>query len=537
MATDDPTRNSAYCDHEEYLCTEAGEGSKESRRRTMSTYESDLERIARGGALMAVGLAFTNLASVIFMVILGRVLGPSQFGIFVLGFSIFGMASVVSLMGTDKAVLRYIAPVFAMGELGKSRFLFGRIARISLAMSLLVTIIVFLSAELLSVWIFQKPEVAATIRLFSLCIVPFVLSVLGYSALQALQDVRHQVLARNFVEPSVKLAGATTFLLAPGVWAGWPVAITGAAFLLAAIYSWGQLCRRMGLVKGVADTTWSDREMLAYSSPLLLSAVFSLGLFRTDIFFLARFGTPESVGLYGAAFHMANIGVFGLTVATLVFSPYIAASYHNNERDKLEKLFRVISRWVLTLTLPFLAMIWLYAGQILSVYGEQYGAAASVLIILSCGITITNFMGISGSVLTMAGYSRIILLNTVIALIFAVGTCYFLIPPFGMIGAAFAAALTYIFLATLLLVQTYRLVAILPFDRAVLKPLSAAICVLIPFALFDQYVYSPSDWRGAAVLTFLYAVLYFAALNVFRWSHDDVLAFRAVAKRFGVRLG
>jgi O-antigen/teichoic acid export membrane protein len=501
----------------------------------MSSSEQDLDKIARGGVLMAVGLAFTNLASFLFMAILARALGSASFGIFTLGFSVFSVASAIALLGMDKAILRYIAPAYAKGDLEKSRFILRRIARYSLASSLLVSVVIFASAGPLAESLFLKPETADSIRLFSLCITPFVLSVLGYSALQSIKNIRYQVVARNFIEPGVKLAGAVALLLIPGFWTGWPVVVLGAAFLAAAAFSGGKIRRIMGRVKGGIDAAWSDREMLFYSFPLFLTAIFSMGLFRLDVLFLGRFGTTEEVGIYGATFQMASLGAFGLTIANLVFSPYIAASFHNGEREKLEQMFKTVSRWVLILTLPFLAAVYLYSGQILSVYGESFRAGAPVLVILTCGYTVANFSGISGSVLTMAGYARAVLVNTLCTCAVAFFACFFLVPRFGMTGAALASALAMSTLSGLRFFQVYRLTGITPMDRTTIKPMVATLAAVVIFMVVDYYFYSPNNWKGVLFILPLYMGVYLAMMSFLGWCPDDTRAFMSVMKHRGKR--
>jgi len=501
----------------------------------MSSTNRDLENIARGGALMAVGLAFSNVSSFLFMAILARVLGPSGYGNFVIGFSVFGVVAAISLMGMDNAAVRFIAPVYAMGDIGKSRFILGRITGFAVGLSLIMTVAIFLLADYIANTIFGKPEVADIIQLFSFCITPFVLSVLGYSALQSIKKVRQQVISRNFIEPSVKLLGVTVFILIPGFWISWSVVIFGLAFLLAAIYSRWQLLKIFGQSRIERDKGWSDKTMLVYSLPLFLTTVFSLGLFRLDILFLGHFGSSADVGIYGAAFLTSNLGIFGLTIANLVFSPYIAASYHNKEYKKLEQMFITVSRWVLILTLPFLALVFLYPGQILSVYGEEFNSGIPVLLILSCAIALANVLGISGPVLVMSGHSRIVLFNTVITSVFAIGSAYFFVPLYGMIGAAISTALVMCMMSILNFSQVFRLLKIVPIDRSSLNPVFAAFGASIPFVLLDNYLYSPEDWKGLLTMIVLYAGLYLVMMNSLGWRKEDAQAFYAVIGKFRIR--
>lgn len=503
----------------------------------MTPHKKDVESIAHGGILLAIGLAFTNLASFLFMALLARALGPAQFGIFFLGFSVFGIASALSLVGMDSAILRYVAPAYAKGDVSESRYILIRIVKYLLASSIVVAITMFLLADLVATWIFRTPEVAETIRYFSLCVTPFALSVFGYRALQSIKNFRHQVLSRNFIEPAVKLIGAVIIFLLMMSWAGWPMVVIGLSLLLSATYSGVQLRKVFDRKWRKRKSTWSRQEMLGYSLPLFLTAIFNLGLFRVDVFFLARFSAPDVVGVYGAAFHLVSLGVLGVTVAVMVMSPHIADSYHNNERDKLEALCKMASRWILIFSMPILAVICLYPDQILSVYGERYSAGASALIILTCGILAANFSGIAGTILRMSGHSKVVFVNTIITSFFAVGASYLLVPPYGMIGAAIAAALSTTLLALLRLLLSYRLVGIITFDRTALKAIFAVACTMSIFLVGDYAVYSPKDWTGVTALFPLFLIVYLLIMTALGWNRDDLLAFRATAAKWGIFQG
>lgn len=480
---------------------------------------------------MAIGLVFTNLGSFLFLAFLARLLGPADFGLYTLGFSVFGIVSALALLGLDKAILRFVTPVFARGEIDNTSFVLKRILKYMVWAACLVGGLLFIYSDHLADGLFKKPEAGNVIRIFSLCILPFVLSMTGYNALQALRNIRHQVLARNFIEPGLKLAAISFLFFLPSMQVWMAIVVLAGAFTGGAFYSWWRLSIILKRSGKLSDAEWSDRRMLAYSLPLFLTALLNMGLFRLDVIFLGRFGTPEDVGLYGAAFQLAALGAFGMTVANLVFSPFIAASYHNGKHELLAQLFRTVSRWVLMLTLPLLGLVVLYPSQIISLYGEGFRAGASALLILAIGQTLNNLGGISGSVLAMSGHSRAVLGNSLLTCLFAAASCTLLIPRFGISGAAAAAAATVAVLAGLRFFFTYRLVGLVAVDLSTIKPLLAAGVALFPIKTIDRFIYSPVDWHGVLLIAPLYLITFGLLLSLLGWHPDDLLALRSVASR------
>ena len=86
-----------------------------------------------------------------------------------------------------------------------------------------------------------------------------------------------------------------------------------------------------------------------------------------------------------------------------VFAPMVAALHENGNRQELILNFRIISRWQLTLTLPFMLIMLVYANEFMLLFGTDFQVASSVLVIVVVANLVNVGTGPVGMVLQMTG--------------------------------------------------------------------------------------------------------------------------------------
>ena len=91
------------------------------------------------------------------------------------------------------------------------------------------------------------------------------------------------------------------------------------------------------------------------------------------------------------------------TSVSLTFSPFVADLHHRGERERLDDLYKRVTRWALTATIPVLLVLAVLPGPVLRVFGEDFGAGADALRILIVGMIVPVMVGTVGFILIMAG--------------------------------------------------------------------------------------------------------------------------------------
>jgi O-antigen/teichoic acid export membrane protein len=209
-----------------------------------------------------------------------------------------------------------------------------------------------------------------------------------------------------------------------------------------------------------------------------------------------------------------------LTSLSLVFSPFVADLHHRGEKEKLDALYKNVTRWGLASTLPVLLVLAIMPGTIMRVYGRDFVAGSSALQILIIGLIVPVVVGTVGFILIMVGRTGWDLLVYAGSFAMAVGIAVVLAPKYGMRGTAIAEAVTLTVSAFARLMLVKHFVDIWPFDRWYLR--------LIPPTIVGGLVM----W---AVHSVLVGPKWLIDLGVS--STTGILAYGVVLVLFGLRPG
>jgi O-antigen/teichoic acid export membrane protein len=203
-----------------------------------------------------------------------------------------------------------------------------------------------------------------------------------------------------------------------------------------------------------------------------------------------------------------------LTSVSLTFSPFVADLHHRGERERLDALYKQVTRWTLGATIPVLLVLAILPGQVLRIFGADFVTGDAALRILIVGMIVPVMVGTVGFILIMAGRTGWDLLVYAggfaidVAVAFALGRPEAL----GVEGAAIAQAATLTFSAIARLLLVRRFLGILPFDARYLRLVPPAVAGGVAMALVHAAM--PSErWLLDLVVSFAAGgVVYVAVL-------------------------
>jgi O-antigen/teichoic acid export membrane protein len=263
------------------------------------------------------------------------------------------------------------------------------------------------------------------------------------------------------------------------------------------------------------------RSLLRFGAFRAPATLFSQLIFWTDFFVLSALSSSEpaigaaDVGIYGAALRAAQSLFLFLTSVSLTFSPFVADLHHRGEREKLDGLYKMVTRWTLAATIPVLLVLAILPGPVLHIFGGDFTQGEDALRILIIGMIVPVLVGTVGFILIMVGRTGWDLLVYLAGFAIDIGLAYALIPSLGIRGAAIAQAATLSFSALARLVLVRRFVSIWPFDRHFLRligPTAIGVAVMVGVDLLIPDARWLSDLLIAGGLG---CVAYLAALVTF----------------------
>ena len=179
-----------------------------------------------------------------------------------------------------------------------------------------------------------------------------------------------------------------------------------------------------------------SKKLLIYSLPLGLDEFVSSFLIRSSLWLVMLFLGPEKAGAYGIMVTISN----ALQTIRVGFNPILTPVVAGMERGRLKADLRpVYSYCVFMVTLIQLLIgffIVLFPEQILNIAGKDFIVQPETLGILLLVHLVAGFGGMSYVVLNGLGKSLFSMIVDILSLMVALATGYFLIPAYGLVGAA-----------------------------------------------------------------------------------------------------
>jgi len=457
---------------------------------------------ARGGKWTAISAAAGISLQMAQLVILGRLLGPADFGLMAMMMVVIGLANAIADFGLGNYLVQ-------LDRLCRSSL--HKLLSTVTALSLALTGMVAFSADVVAAY-YKAPQLTVLLPWLSIAIVVTTLSQMLFALLQrsfAFKAIAVGEIASALVTLVATIAVA---LAGYGVWAlvvGQLVA--GASRLLLFLPQFLRLRRGLPICLDI-DLNNARRFVLFQTGERVLNYVGS----NMDKLIIGRLLGDAWLGLYTVAYQLM-IKPFSVLnpIFTRVALPVFTSI--KNDDPRLISGYLQTLRVVALLSFPMYASISIAApGIIILVMGEKWSASAPILSVLS---VLGMFFSIGNPIGTLilakgkpqwAFYLNIASL-LVYALAFAIGA------QFGVIGVAWAFLLaSVVVLYPLEFFLRYKLVGmgIVQYCRAMMHLFTAAAVPLLVYFLWHDthgvkfLPYRSFLWGILAVL-FFYGYLWF----------------------------
>lgn len=471
------------------------------------TLES-LASISEGAGLFLIGKGTSNAIGFLTNVVLTRYLGTSLYGIYAYLNVVFSLFTVVTSLGGDKSMLRYL-PEYR--EDPRRRQVMVTLAYgTSLLMSVAVAVAVYVFAPLISSYTLDDPLFVGVLRVTAV-VIPFnTLSKITYSAFRGIERMDYNVAVSSVVQPIFRLVflggGVVLGYSLTGVAAG--LIVSGVLTLVVAL---AILVEKTDLDTAVRPTREDARRYYNFSIPLTFNQLGNFLYNRIDLLMVGFLLSQSAVGIYNVAVIVSGFLSLPLSAFNQLFPSIASRLYHGEEHEELERVYEAVTRIIFTIALfPSIAMI-LYAQDILYVFGEQFTRGVAVLSLFTVAQLANCLAGPTGYLLMMSDRQYLTLFNQVSSGVLNAILNYVLILEYGFIGAAVATASVLAAINALRIVEVWYLERLLPYDRTYLKPVAAGVVAgVIMYALtllLDGYalLLVGGGTGGAAYAVALYA--------------------------------
>jgi O-antigen/teichoic acid export membrane protein len=478
--------------------------------------------ISRHSSVFFAGTLFTAAAGYLFKIYVARVLGADALGIYALGMTIVGFLGIFNGLGLPQAATRFVAAYSATGQWQKLHVFLRRMSVVLLIANLVLAFVVMLVGPWVAMHVYHSPTLVPYLPLFAALLAIGGLTSFCGQILAGYKDVAIRTVVTNFIASPLNIALGVILLSAGFALRGYlisQVGTAGAVLVLLIAIAWKMTPgeARRAPRKPVA----LEREVFLFSTAALGVSLLEFVLSQTDKVLLGVFLDVKEVGIYAVAAAMVVYVAIILQSVNQIFSPTIADLHARGEHALLGRLFQTLTKWVLGLTLPLAVVLMIDAKPLMLLFGPAFGAGWAVLIVGTLGQLINAGVGSVGYLLLMSGnQARLIRVQATMAVFVLVATVV-LVRPFGMIGAAIAAAITNALSNYLLLRQVRGALHLWPYNRTYLRlivPAVATVAVALGIKFFVTELQPQWLWIG---VTLTVSYITFCGLAFIAGLDDD----------------
>lgn len=483
-----------------------------------SEIQSALESIGLSAALIFGATLLSQGLGFVTRVTMARYLPVDGYGNVVIGLSFLNLFGIAALAGMPDALSRYLPRQETDNE---RRTILSSAFQIVLVLSTTLGIVSYLAAEPVATLLFKNADLTWIIRIFAGVLPFYAILRMSIGGFRGYETTYPRILTQNVLRPSFQLAGIVLF-----VTIGYGT--TGIAFAYASAFGIVSIIG-IALLYRVSEFSARDvtshvstsqyRELLTFSIPLAASGAIGVIAKHSDLILLGIFKSSTTVGIYEVSFRTAMfVTTIFLPAIGYLFQPIISRFHSHNKLGEMDDLYTVSTRWIVVGSFPIFALFFLFPEKTLRFFfGPSYGEGQLALQVLLIGFMISLLPGLTGSVLTAVGKTRLMLYISVVTVVLNVVINIALIPVFGIVGAAVATAIARIMNNTLQLYYIHRDLNIHPFDQTYISPSVLMLAIFVLITIAPLSLDTLSFFEGSIVasgLGLLYLACIFATRSI-----------------------
>lgn len=341
-------------------------------------------KAASGGLYLFIGNASSTVILAVGVIIVARLLGPRDYGLYTLAVTIPTLLVALSDAGMNYALVRLPAKSKSDGDPARASRLIKLGFLLKLAVSTVAFIICYAGSTLIATTVLSRPELTPFIQLAALLIVfQAIYDATSNSFIG--QDLMQYSAATQIMQAVLKgtLGSALVFigLGITGAISGYVLALAAAGATGAAV-----LFTRHARSSGRAGDSASMeiRALLVYGLPLYLASVVSVFLTQYQNIVLAHFASNVEVGNFGATWNFNTfMQILAYPITTAMF-PMFAKMDPRSQGGDIARGFLLAVKYTSLLMIPASVAVMVFSRNLIYLtYGSGYTFAPQYLMLLS----------------------------------------------------------------------------------------------------------------------------------------------------------
>jgi O-antigen/teichoic acid export membrane protein len=495
-------------------------------------FRKHIGHVSRHSSVYFSGRMFALATGYFFKIYLTRELGAEALGTYALGLTIIGSLGIFNAFGLSRSATRFVSAYRATGQYELLRGLLVRSIFMLVFTNLLFVPILLLVGPVVAVRIYHTPALSGYLWIFAALMCFGTFNTFFVRVLAGYKEVARSTVLTIFLGTPLMMLTTIAFVAVGWGLRGYLMAQAVAdfvVFILLVGTVWKLTPRKTRSHAGPIPAL--ERRVVSFSATVLLMEFLGFLILHTDKIFLGFYLNPRQVGIYALAAGMAALVPVILQSVNQIFSPIISDLHSRHEYRMMGRMFQTLTKWILGLTFPLAATMIIFARSLMRIFGPEFEAGWSVLMVGTVGQLVNCAVGSAGSLLLMSGNEKHLLKIQAVTAIVMVALDLVLIHPFGILGAAIAAAATNALVNLWYLKGAYDQLRLLPYNRSYMRLIPAFLAAVLSLYMVMRFASGLPKWAELSIGGFMAYASFVGTALISGLDADDRLITTAIWSR------
>lgn len=471
-----------------------------------------------------------NLSGFIIHSVLGRFLGPADYGRYGIIITLTTMVIILIGNGIPTAMSKYISEYFETNPRMVKKIKSQAITLQAIIIGS-ITILFFFSIPLICKAL-GDPTLVPLFRISTLIIPAFAAASFYFSYYTGLHKFNLQAILKTLrsIFRIAFVIGLAYFWKVEGSIVGYIIAPGGvflAAFFIDKFYISPQLEKRSETQTGKAiDFDW--KKLTNYAWQIIIFFLAYELLISIDLYLVKGILRDDNLtGIYNAVLTVGRIPYYIFYAMTIFLLPMISKSTAQNNHEETSKILGQSIRIMLLLLVPMIILMSVFAKPILiDFYGAKYSAGAFPMSILEYGVGFLTIFYVLSFAMNGAGKTKLVMNITIFGFIINTILNYILIKKYSITGSAIATTVTSFIIMVWMLYYLWKGFGVLIRLKTFLKMLIAAFLMYATSLFFPKGEISFIFWS-----IILFALYLFILYLIKEIKKDDLTIIKKIITR------
>jgi O-antigen/teichoic acid export membrane protein len=392
----------------------------------------------KGGFHLLWGLVASTVISAIGTIVIAKLLGPSNYGLYSVALTAPNLISNFRDWGINTAMIKYSAQYNSEKDVAKIRsvFLSGLVFEVILGASL--SLLCFVLSPFLAVTL-HRPAIAPLIQIFSLFILTGGLvntATAAFTGMETIHLYSITLIVQSIVKSCLIVGLVVLGLGTVGAVIGYSAAVLIAG-LTGILLMWTMYKSLPQPASSKLEMFGTIKTMFNYGLPVSIGSILTTLLSQFYGIILAIYVTNNAIiGNYNLAVLFSVLITFFATPVTTMLFPAFSKLDPQRDNETLKNVFQYSVKYAALIVVPVTAIVIALAKPgIGTIFGNAYAEAPLFLALASVTYLYSAFGSLSASNLIMGqGFTTYNMKLSILTVVIGFPLSFLLISNFGVIG-------------------------------------------------------------------------------------------------------